>query len=683
MHIIHELRLCTTGDAPRATLAEVRARLERGIAMVLVAVAGGCIAADTSGPTPGTDSPFVSDLLPMTYDTARVSVGDRYYVDRTFVVTALGPGLKDHVWIRTVADDWDVTAESHLSFTLSAEAIVVVGYDAGATALPDWLDDWMQAPVRVQVSVPIPPSPLRIFYKLHQAGPVSLGGNLGGGAEGAQAMYVVMLLRPGDLGPAAIAVTPSDVVLDPLQAIRFGAVIEDALGRTIAGAGSVGWAATGGSIDAGGLFTAGNTPGQYEVTASLAGGAVTRVVPVTIREPASGDLTAPIIANGQPTGSLPHGTTQASMSVNTDETATCRWGTTSGTPYADLPNAFTSTGGTTHSTLLTGLVDGQHYTRYVRCRDAHGNANASSYAISFDVASPPPGSPRTLTRDNGVFALDGVPISHFGLRVANALQSGEIAARFEDRLPDILAHGMQSFSLTIQGGRNTDGGNSGFNGFNADGTLKAEIRSRLTSILDASERLGMVPVVVLFYRGRDEELANADAVRRAVRETLTFLRPWRHAWVHLINEPGHSGYDRDILRTAAGQRELYALAKSIDPGRIVYVSHESGANDGFLSDSWSRNGVGASMPTGSVSIEYLRHDEYGAPGVFSETNRDLALADLEAAFAKRTYFFWHAAWHQKADAPGWPRFDKGGSGTSADPGVAWIWDRISGLAGQP
>jgi len=95
------------------------------------------------------------------------------------------------------------------------------------------------------------------------------------------------------------------------------------------------------------------------------------------------DTTPPVISNGQPAGTLPAGTTQTSMSVTTNENATCRWSNTAFTVYAAMTNAFATTGQTSHSATLTGLVNGQAYTRYVRCIDPAGNANTADYVISF------------------------------------------------------------------------------------------------------------------------------------------------------------------------------------------------------------------------------------------------------------------------------------------------------------
>ena len=97
------------------------------------------------------------------------------------------------------------------------------------------------------------------------------------------------------------------------------------------------------------------------------------------------DTTAPVLSAGAPSGVLAAGTTSATMNVTTDEAATCRWDVAD-TTFANMSKTFSTTGGTSHSTTLDGLVNGKSYDRYVRCQDAAGNANTSSYTISFRVA---------------------------------------------------------------------------------------------------------------------------------------------------------------------------------------------------------------------------------------------------------------------------------------------------------
>src|SRR5437879_5230181 len=99
------------------------------------------------------------------------------------------------------------------------------------------------------------------------------------------------------------------------------------------------------------------------------------------------DTTPPGRTDGSPTGTLPARTTSTTLSLNTDEAATCRYSTTAGVAYTRMKNTFSSTGGTSHATSVGGLEDGSTFTFYVRCRDLSRNANPDDYSIRFSVQS--------------------------------------------------------------------------------------------------------------------------------------------------------------------------------------------------------------------------------------------------------------------------------------------------------
>ncbi len=99
------------------------------------------------------------------------------------------------------------------------------------------------------------------------------------------------------------------------------------------------------------------------------------------------DTTPPVVSSGQPSGMLAEGTIQATLRVTTDEAATCKWDVVAGTAYAAMAGTFTATGSTAHDTAVTGLVDSQLYTYYVRCQDGAGNATTSDYVVSFGVGT--------------------------------------------------------------------------------------------------------------------------------------------------------------------------------------------------------------------------------------------------------------------------------------------------------
>ncbi len=107
---------------------------------------------------------------------------------------------------------------------------------------------------------------------------------------------------------------------------------------------------------------------------------------MTFDEAITTDSTAPVRSAGSPSGTLVVGTTSTTLSLTTDETATCKYSTNSGTAYGSM-TAFSTTNSTTHSTGISGLSDNTSYTYYIKCADADGNTNSSNYTISFSVAS--------------------------------------------------------------------------------------------------------------------------------------------------------------------------------------------------------------------------------------------------------------------------------------------------------
>jgi hypothetical protein len=110
------------------------------------------------------------------------------------------------------------------------------------------------------------------------------------------------------------------------------------------------------------------------------------------------DTTPPIRSSGSPSGSLPSGTTQATMSLSTNENATCKYSTAPNTTYASMTNTFANTGATSHSVLLTSLTDNISYSYYIRCQDIVGNANTDDFIINFIIQDTvPPSVPSNLS----------------------------------------------------------------------------------------------------------------------------------------------------------------------------------------------------------------------------------------------------------------------------------------------
>ena len=120
----------------------------------------------------------------------------------------------------------------------------------------------------------------------------------------------------------------------------------------------------------------------------VTGNAILTKTNATATVAAGADVTPPVLSAGLPTGTLVAGTTNASVNLSTNESATCKYSTTSGVAYASMTGSFLATGGTTHSFLASGLANGGSYGYFIRCQDTTGNPNVSDYLISFSVANP-------------------------------------------------------------------------------------------------------------------------------------------------------------------------------------------------------------------------------------------------------------------------------------------------------
>ena len=90
-------------------------------------------------------------------------------------------------------------------------------------------------------------------------------------------------------------------------------------------------------------------------------------------------------SGGSPSGELDKDTTSATLSVTTDETATCRFSTVSGTAYDSMTGTFEGGGTTSHTYALTGLSKGSDYSYFVRCQGEE--VNTDDYTISFSIDS--------------------------------------------------------------------------------------------------------------------------------------------------------------------------------------------------------------------------------------------------------------------------------------------------------
>lgn len=93
----------------------------------------------------------------------------------------------------------------------------------------------------------------------------------------------------------------------------------------------------------------------------------------------------PIRSNASPSGELDYGTPTTTISLDTNENATCKWGTSQGVNYNSINNTFSTTGTTNHSQQIT-LTGPGNYIIYTRCQNELGVHNTDDYVISFSVS---------------------------------------------------------------------------------------------------------------------------------------------------------------------------------------------------------------------------------------------------------------------------------------------------------
>lgn len=101
----------------------------------------------------------------------------------------------------------------------------------------------------------------------------------------------------------------------------------------------------------------------------------------------------PVRFNGAPSGELSGTTLNVEMSLRTNEFATCRYSTASGTPFSSMPSTFDQTSFSTIHTKEIAVATSTSYTFYVRCIDDEGNFNTDDFVISFSVPEFPEGQP--------------------------------------------------------------------------------------------------------------------------------------------------------------------------------------------------------------------------------------------------------------------------------------------------
>jgi hypothetical protein len=105
------------------------------------------------------------------------------------------------------------------------------------------------------------------------------------------------------------------------------------------------------------------------------------------------NTTPPSVTVTSPTVNLAAGTTQTTLSVTTNENATCAYSTNTSAAFSAMAK-FTTTGATSHTTAISNLTNGSSNTYYVKCQDTAGNVSGNA-SVTFSVALAPDTTPPT------------------------------------------------------------------------------------------------------------------------------------------------------------------------------------------------------------------------------------------------------------------------------------------------
>jgi hypothetical protein len=149
----------------------------------------------------------------------------------------------------------------------------------------------------------------------------------------------------------------------------------------------------------------------------------------------------------------------------------------------------------------------------------------------------------------------------------------ENTSRFILKIPQYHACGVRAFTLNLQGGF------PGYEGavnsaFTPDGTLRTSYISRIKRVIEECDKRGIVVILGLFYQRQDQILRDEQAVKRAVVNTVNWVKEngLTNVAIEIANEYDHNGYDHKIIKTAGGEVELIRLAKKTAPGLLVSTS---------------------------------------------------------------------------------------------------------------
>jgi hypothetical protein len=209
---------------------------------------------------------------------------------------------------------------------------------------------------------------------------------------------------------------------------------------------------------------------------------------------------------------------------------------------------------------------------------------------------------------------------------------------FIAKIPDYAAHGVNAFTLCLQGGM------PGYEGavnsaFESDGSLRPDYLPRVARVIDACDERGVAVILGCYYQRQSRILRDEQALRAGIVNVARWIQSsgWQHVLLEVANEYPHTGFKHPLIRDAKGQASLVRVAKETTPALLVTTS---GLGDGiihrevaevcdFLTPHW--NGT----PVDKIAERLAELARYGKPIVVNEDDKtgERAVAALEASVA--------------------------------------------------
>lgn len=131
---------------------------------------------------------------PTPYKQNLRTLGDTYYLDRTYTLTSIPAMLDGGVWLLTENDDKTNSRSDYLEFAVDRDVDVYVAFTTTVTTLPNWLQGFEDTTESLGVTAGSPT--LRLYREFYTSGSlVTLGGNVAAGiAGGGNNNYVVIVV---------------------------------------------------------------------------------------------------------------------------------------------------------------------------------------------------------------------------------------------------------------------------------------------------------------------------------------------------------------------------------------------------------------------------------------------------------------------------------------------------------